>query len=834
METLLQDFRYAFRVLRASPGFAAVAVLSLALGIGANTSIFSVVNAALLRPLPVADPHQLVYVFSGTRTSPWSVASYPDFLDYRDKNDVFIDLLAYSSITVSARDDDQSDLISGSIVSGNFFDVLGLRAQLGRTFLPEEDSTPNTHPVVIISHGFWERRFGMSPNIIGQQLNLNGHAFLIIGVTPAAFNGPDVLESNDIYVPMMMQAVVRPPRAGYSGELNPDLLSKRASRWLKMIGRLKPGASFEQAQAAVAAIATGLESTYPDSNQNRITTLFPVSKIDPDGYPQLVSVAGLLLAVVAMVLLIACANVANLLLARASARRREIAVRLALGASRFRLIRQLLTESVMISLTGGLFGLLIASWTIDLLKTTTPPDGMFAFTLDYHLDWRVLVFTFALSIATGIVFGLAPALQASRTDLVPSLKDEVSAATAGRRRLTLRNMLVVAQVALSLVLLIGAGLFLRSLNNAQGINPGFAAGKILNAQLNINLLRYTTTQGREFYRSVVERVEALPGVESATLARIVPLSGTGRTSSFLIHSQEGPTEVNRSEGTGEDPQTVNSVNVNVIGLDYFQTLGIPLRSGRDFSGQDNEKAPLTLIVNEAFVRRHLGGQTALGQRLSFRGDKGPWSEIIGVVGDSKYRTLGEAPRPLVYLPLPQNHETGMTLHVRTSGDPKMMATAVRGEIRGLDPNLAVNLQTEQEVLVGSLFAARMGAVLLAIFGSLALLLAGIGLYGVMSYAVLRRTREIGIRMALGAQTGNVLRLVLKDGLMLVGGGVSAGLLVAFALTRLVASFLYGVSPLDWITFVAIPVVLGGVALLASYLPARRAAKVDPIIALRCE
>jgi putative ABC transport system permease protein len=833
METLFQDIRYAFRVLRASPGFAAVAVFSLALGIGANTSIFSVVSAALIRPLPVTEPDRLVYVFSGSPTSPWSVASYPDFLDYRNKNEVFSDLLTYSSITVSARNDDQSDLISGSIVSGNFFDVLGLRAEIGRTFLPEEDRNPNTHQVVIISHGLWEQRFGSSPNIIGQQLHLNGHAFSIIGVTPAGFNGPEILENNDIYVPMMMQAVVRPPRAGFSGELNPDLLSKRGQRWLKMIGRLKPGVSFEQAQAAVTAIAAGLEEAYPDSNRNRIATLFPVSKINPEGYPQLLSVAGLLLAVVATVLLIACANVANLLLARASSRRKEIAVRLALGASRWRLVRQLLTESVMISLGGGLVGLLIASWTIDLLKTTTPPDGIFSFTLDYHLDWRVLTFTFALSILTGLFFGLAPALQASRQDLVPSLKEEVSA-TWGRRRFTLRNLLVVAQVGLSLVLLIGAGLFLRSLNNAQRINPGFEADKILNAQLNINLLRYTTNQGREFYRRVIDQVEALPGVESATLARVVPLSGLGRSSNFLIHGQEGPNDANRSEGTGEDPQTRNIVAVNVVGLKYFQTLGITLRTGRDFGAQDNEKSPSAIIVSEAFARRFLNGEPALGQRLSFRGNEGPWSEIIGVVADSKYRTLGEAPRPVVYMPLAQNHETGMTMHVRTSGEPTMMATAIRREVQSLDPNLAVNLQSLKEVLVGSLFAARMGAMLLAIFGSLALLLAGIGLYGVMSYAVSKRTREIGIRMALGAQTGNVLRLVIKEGLMLFGGGVSAGLLVAFAVTRLVVSFLYGVSALDWMTFVAIPVVLGLVALLASYLPARRAARVDPIIALRCE
>lgn len=834
METLWQDVRYGFRVLRASPGFAAVAVLSLALGIGANTSIFSVVNAALLRPLPVTEPDRLVFVFNGTQASPYSTSSYPDYVDYRDKNDVFSDVLTYSGITVSARSDDQTDLLSGSVVSGNFFDALGVRAAMGRTFLPDEDKTPNAQPVAVISHGLWERRFGSDAKVIGQQLTLNGHPFTIVGVTPSEFHGPEVLETNDIYVPLMMQALVRPPRGGFSGDMNPDMLSKRGPRWLRIIGRLKPGVSIEQAQAAMTTMAAGLEQAYPDTNRETIATLFPVSKVDPQAYSQLVSVAGLLLAVVAIVLLIACANVANLLLARGSGRRKEIAVRLALGASRSRLIRQLLTESVLLSLAGGVGGLLLALWTIDLLKTATPSDGIFSLALDYSLDGRVLAFTSLLSLATGVFFGLAPALQASRPDLVPALKDEASAAAQGRRRFSLRNSLVVAQVALSLVLLIGAGLFLRSLNIAQAIDPGFDAGKILNAQLNINLLRYTRTQGQEFYRQVVERVEALPGVESASLARIVPMTGGGRTSSLLLEGQQPPDRVRSSEGTGlqDNPNTVNS---NVVGLKYFQTMGIPLLRGRDFSAQDTEGALLAVIVNEAFARRHFDGDEVIGKRVSFRGAQGPWSEIVGVVRASKYRTLGEAPRPTAYVPLAQNHETGMALHVRTIGDPASVAGSVRHVVQGIDQNLPVtNLQPMNEVLGGSLFAARMGALLLAIFGLLALLLAAVGLYGVMSYTVSRRTREIGIRMALGAQTGNVLRLVLKEGMMLVAGGVAGGLIVAAAVTRLLASFLYGVSPLDAVTFVGIPLMLGLVALLATYLPARRATKVDPMIALRYE
>jgi putative ABC transport system permease protein len=833
METLWHDLRYGFRVLRASPGFAAVAVISLALGIGANTSIFSVVNAALLRPLPVTEPDRLVFVFNGSLADPYSVSSYPDYVDYRDKNEVFSDLLVYSSITMSARTDDQADLLSGLLVSGNFFDTLGVRAEMGRTFLPDEDKTPGTNPVAVISHGLWQRRFGGDARVVGQQLTLNGQAFTIIGVAPAGFEGAEILETNDIYIPAMMQALVRPPRSGFSGEMNPDLLTRRGSRWMRMLGRLKPNVTIQQAQAAMTAIADGLAQTYPEDNRNTIATLFPVSKVDPRAYTQLISVAGLLLAVVGIVLLIACANVANLLLARASARRKEIAIRLAMGASRARLVRQLLTESVLLSLAGGSLGLLLALWTTDVLKTTSPPEGMFSFSLDPRLDVRVLAFTFLLSLVTGVIFGLAPALQASRPDLLPALKDEVASAAPGLRRLSLRNLLVVAQVALSLVLLIGAGLFLRSLSNAQAIDPGFDTAKILDAQLNINLLRYTKAKGQELYREVIERVEALPGVESASLARIVPMSGSGRTNSLLVEGQQGPDNVSRSEGTGPDTPNSLSVNSNVVGLNYLKTMGIPLLEGRDFTSQDKEGAPSVVIVNQAFARQYFNEHEALGKHVSLRGVRGPWSEIIAVAGDTKYRTLGESPRPIVYIALAQNHETGMTLHVRTTGNPANVAAAVRREVQAFDQNLPVTkIQPLTEVLAGSLFAARMGAVLLAVFGLVALLLAGVGLYGLMSYGVARRTREIGIRMALGAGSHSVLRLVLKEGMSLVGGGLVVGLIVAAAVTRLLASFLYGVSPLDATTFVSIPAVLVVVALLASYIPARRATKVDPMVALR--
>ncbi|HEX8091373.1 MAG TPA: ABC transporter permease [Blastocatellia bacterium] len=823
METMLQDLRYGFRMLIKRPGFTAVAVLSLALGIGANTAIFSFVNAVLLRPLPVAAPDELMFVFSGRAESPYSVSSYPDYVDYRDRNEVFSGLAAYSGLSVSMATGDEAEAVSGAIVSGNYFDVLGVKFAQGRAFLPEEDQTPGERPVAVISYKLWQRRFSGDLGLPGKEVALNGRSFTVIGVAPAAFNGTVVGQSIDIYVPMMMQALVRPPRGGYSGEQDADMLTKRGPRWLNLVGRLKPGVTQEQAQAAMSAIAAQLEQAYQSTNRGWGVTLFPVSKGNPEVRSQAVLVSWFLMGVVGLVLLIACFNVANLLLSRASTRRKEISIRLALGASRFRLVRQLLTESMLLAAMGGAVGILLALWITDLLQTVNPPANIFPLKLDLSLDGRVLTFSLLLSLATGLVFGLAPALQASKPDLVPALKDE-AAGGGGPRRFNLRNLFVIGQVAISLVVLISAGLFLRSLRNAETIDPGFNPDNVLNVPLNINLLKYTKSQGRDFYQQVIEKVESLPGVKSATLARVVPLSGSSRQSTIYIEGQEPPPQ--------ERP---NVVNANVVGLRYLETMGIPLLRGRDFTAQDREGAPGVVVVSETFARRFWHGEDPIGKRISLRAQNGPFIEVIGVAKDGKYITLGEEPRIMMYLPLLQNHETGMTMHVRTAGDPMSVAAGVRGSVASLEKNLPTyDLKSMSEQLDSSLFPARMGAILLAVFGLLALSLAAVGVYGVMGYSVTRRTREIGIRMALGARRGDVLALVLKEGMAMVGIGVALGLLGSFFATSVLANFLYGVSVTDPITFAVIPLFLSGVALVASFIPARRATKVDPLVALRYE
>jgi predicted permease len=833
MDTLIKDLKFGIRSLFKRPGFTAIAVLTLALGIGANTAIFSVVNATLMRPLPVFDADRLAFVFNGP---PGSVFSYPDYADLRDQNNVLDGLIAWGGITASLNSNDQTDLVSGAIVSGNFFDVIGVRAQLGRVITTEDDKIPGAHPVVVISQGLWQRRFAGDPNVVGRQLLLNGNTFTVIGVLPAGFDGLQLGPIRDLYVPLMMQATMRPPRAGYSGEMNPDLLQVRSNRWLYSVGRLKPGVTPEQAQASLGLIAKQLEEAYPRTNRNRTVSISAFSESsDPASRQQLSSVARLLMAVVGIVLLIACANVANLLLARSSARTKEIAVRLAIGATRWRIVRQLLTEGILLATLGGVAGLLLAWWATRSLTATPPPAGALPITPQFSIDLRVLLFTLGLSLLAGIVFGLAPALRASRPALIPALKDDAVAFFERARLFSLRNLLVVTQVALSVVLLIAAGLFLRSLQQTQTIDPGFDAERIVSLPLNINLLRYTSTQGREFYKQVIERVEAIPGVESASVARVAAVSGGSSVRSLMIEGRASSGNQFRSEGAGAASGDAESVSANVVGTRYFQTMGIGLMQGRDFNTQDTVDHPLVVIVNEAFVRRHFPTENPLGRRLSFGGAEGPWREIVGVVRTSKYFSLVEPPTPVAYLPLQQNHETGMTLHVRTSVDPASVAGAIRNETQALEKNLPLgNPETMSVRVANSLYAARMGAILLAVFGGLALLLASIGLYGVMSFAVSRRTRELGIRVALGARPGDVFRLVLKQGMALVIAGLVLGLAIAAMVTRLLVSFLYGVSAMDTLTFAAIPVLLTLVALLACYLPARRATKVEPLVALRYE
>jgi len=829
MDSLIKDIRYGVRSLLRRPAFTAIALLTIALGIGVNSTIFSLVNATLMQRLPVTDPDHLVYVFSG---NPGSVFSYPDYAELRDQNQIFDGMIAWGGINVSLNSNDQTDLEGGAIVTGNFFQVLGVQAQLGRVITPDDDRIPDAHPVTVISHNLWQRRFAADPNVVGRQLLLNGQTFTIIGVTPPGFNGAQLGTLRNIYVPMMMQAVMRPPRAGYSGEMNSDLLQKRSSRWLSSIGRLKPGVSVQQAQAALAVIVKQQEQAYAEDRGRTVTVHTVNGGEDPDTRRQMGSVAMLLMSVVGIVLLIACANVANLLLARGAARTKEIAVRLAIGANRWHVVRQLLTESVLLALAGGCVGLLLAWWSTSLLKAAPPPPGALPIAPALAMDRRVLLFTFGLSFLSAIVFGLAPALRSSRPELTPALKEEVVSGDERTRFFNLRNLLVVLQVALSLVLLITAGLFLRSLRRAQSINPGFDAERVLTVPLNINLLRYKSTQGAQFYRQAVERVEAIPGVESASLARIIALSGGSSVRSLLIEGTAGSNNDFRSEGAGA-ARDLNSISTNVVSAKYFQTVGIGFTRGRDFNTQDTPERPRVIVVNEAFARLHFPGEEPLGHRVSFNGSPGPWHEIVGVVRDSKYLTINEPPTPVAYLPLQQNHETGMTLHIRTRN--QNIGAAIRNEIQALDRNIPVSMPVLMSEAIGtSLYAARMGAVLLVVFGGLALSLAAVGLYGVMSFSVSRRTRELGIRMALGAQTKDVFKLVMRQGMVLVLSGTALGLGASFMITRLLASFLYGISATDAITFTSIPVILGAVALLACFLPARRATKLDPLVALRYE
>ncbi len=826
------DVRFGLRTLRKSPGFTAAAVLTLALGVGANTAIFSLVNAVLLQRLPVRDSARLVQAtYEGG-----GVLSYPEYAEMRDHGRGFESLAALGGILVSLNRGGEAELASGLIVTGNYFDTLGVKAALGRVITPADDVTPGAHPVVVLGHDFWRARFGADASVVGRELLMNGQRFIVIGVAAPGFHGSQPGGNRGLYIPMMMQAVVRPPRAGYSGEMDPDLLKRRTNRWLFLVARLSEDAAPEQLTSSLASIANAGSEPQPAGEPSRRVVAVPVDVGDPQQRARMSAVAALLMAVVGAVLLLACANVANLLLSKAAARRREIAVRLALGASRFRLVRQLVTESVLLAAIGGTLGLLLAHWASAALAGAVP-QGALPIAVRVAIDGRVLLFTAGLALLAGLAFGLAPGLVATRTGLVAALKDESFVPDERARRFNLRSTLVVSQLALSVTLLVAAGLFLRNLRELQAVRPGFDVERLLQAQLPINLLRYTTEQGQAFYRNVVERVESLPGVESAAVARVALLGGSGRVSSLHVEGREGPTDRFQSEGGGVVASArLDAVNSNVIGPGYFRTLGVAFLAGRDFEPPDTEQAPAVAVVNESFRRMHFPegeAAVALGRRVSVNGPEGPWRTIVGVVADAKYGSLTEDRVPILYLPLAQRHETGMTLYVRASGDPAGLLAAVRREVQALDPNLPLPaLQTVRDSVASALWPARMGAVLLATFAGLALVLASVGVYGVVSFGVAQRTREIGLRMALGAGAASVQGMVLKQGLRLVAAGLATGLVLALAAARFLESLLFGVSGRDPLTFAVVPLVLAGVALLACLLPARRAMRLDPIAALR--
>ncbi len=806
MKTLLQDMRYGLRLLWKTPGLTAIAVLSLALGIGANASIFTLLNTVVLRPLPVERPAELVMV-EGTGS-----VSYPNYKDFRDRNDVLAGLAAYRYAPMSLSRSGANERIWGYLVTGNYFDVLGVRASRGRTFLPEEDRTPGAAPVAIVSHRFWQGRFNGDPELVGKTVSLNNHSFTVIGIAPENFNGTDKVFAPDVWVPLMMQREIEPGN---------DYLNARGDGRLFMFGRLKPNMPVTQAQEALNVTARQLAQEYPRDNEGTKIELWSLG-ILPQFRTGIVGFSGVMMTVVLLVLLLACANLANLLLARATQRRKEIAIRLALGASRARIVRQLLTESVLLSLAGGVAGLLLALWINDLALAFKPPID-FSLLIDLRIDRRVLGFTLLLSVATGIIFGIAPALQATKPDLIAALKDEST--PAGFRRSHLRNALIVGQMALSLLLLICAGLMLRSLQQANTIPLGFEPEHAVAMSFHVGLQGYTKQQGQQFYEQLTGRVAALPEIESVTLATRLPLSLNFSTTSVFREGQILPPGTERP-----------GVYYEQIGLNYFSTMKIPLTEGREFSAADKEGLPPVCIINEALARQLFPNESAVGKRVSYGSGEGPYTTVIGVAKDGKYASLAERPHPLIYQSLLQIYNNHASLIARTrTTDAASMIPLLRREIQSLDPTLPIyDVKTLTEHLGTALLPARAAATLLGSFGLLALVLAALGVYGVMSYVVAGRTREIGVRMALGAQASDVLRLVLRQGMTLTLIGICFGLVAAFIATRILTSLLYGVSASDPITFACVTLLLIVVALLACYIPARRATKVDPMVALRHE
>jgi macrolide transport system ATP-binding/permease protein len=818
METLWQDLRYGARMLLKSPGVTLIAVVTLALGIGANSVIFSLINALLLRPLPVEDPERLVAVytsdFGGAR---YGSTSYPDYVDWRDRNQVFSQLVAFQMRPFSMSVEGGNDRVFGEIVSGNYFSALGLTLALGRGFLPEEDRVPGERPVAVISHRLWQNRFGGDPATVGRIVKLNGHSFTIVGVGPETYSGLMRGIAVDLWVPAMMMEQAAP---GGNDPLG------RGSRSFLVTGRLKSGVTLDHAQANFRVIAEQLFKEWPQHWENsrkesRVISL--ISESEARVMPNFVIFMALLMTMVVLVLLIACANVANLLLARAMARRKEIAIRLSLGARRNRLIRQLITESVLLALFGGVAGLLLAGWGTGLLMTFKPPVQI-PIVIDLRVDWRVLGFTFGLSLLTGILFGLVPALAASRPDVVAFLKDHVGTESS---RVRLRGALVVVQVALSLMLLICSGLFIRSLRQASSVDLGFDPNNLLVMSMDWQLQGYAETAGRNMSEQLLDRVSALPGVESVSLSNSLPLGMGGSRRSVII------------EGYTAQPGESTEVKWSSVAPGYFETFRIPILRGRTFNDQDRMGLPGVVVVNESFARHYWPGADPVGRRIQLGGtrsganDPPAYLEVVGVVRDCKYATLGEEPTPFFYLNLLQHYQPSLTLIVRTRGNPIDYLSAARREVSALDKNLPLyDVKTMRQHLGLALLPARLAGSVLGIFGLAALILAAAGIYGVMAYSVAQRTREIGIRMALGASASSVLKLVVKHGMTLALIGMVLGLIASLALTRLIRPLLFGVSATDPLTFIVIVLLLSAVALLACYIPARRATKIDPMIALR--
>src|SRR3954468_4745262 len=824
MSTFIQDLKYGVRLLAKTPGFTIIAALSLALGIGANTTIFTLVNAVLLNPLPLEDPGQLVSVWTTDERNTGNGLGFlqtspMNFKDLRDQNEVFSGLTGHAGIQLNITGGTGNpEQIFGELVTGNYFSVLGAHPHIGRGFLADEDKTPGDKLVAVLGYGEWQKRYGGDPSVVGRMINLNGATFTVVGVMPKGFKGTNAIGAPALWVPYMTYPQTT---NGFFRELAEP--NNRRGLVFNVTGRLKPGLSVQQAEANLKTIARQLEQEYPNENKGRNITLVPLAQatINPGFRDNIVKAGGLLMTIVGLVLLIACANVANLLLARAAARQKEIAVRLSLGAGRGRLIRQLLTEGTLLALVGGAAGLLLAYWAQGLLWSFRPPF-LTADAIDLHPDLRVLLFTLGVSIATGMVFGLAPALQASRPDLVVELKEKTSAPTGSNRLFSLRNVLVSAQVALSLVALVGAGLFLRSLQHAQQISPGFDSDHLAVLSFDLGAQGYTEERGRQFQQRVLERASSVPGVQGASLASSVPLFAGGFMRTVFLEGQDT-----------SDRRAGRLVQIGAVGPHYLETVGISLMRGRTLAETDQPNTPMAVVVNETMAKRFWPDQDAIGKRFKFFGQDF-FNQVVGIAKDSKYNFIGEEPTPFIYQSTTQVYQPQVSLFVKAA-QPQAVLGTVRGEVQQLDRNLPLTgVFTLPEIFDQALWAPRMAASLLAVFAGLSLVLSVIGIYGVMAYAVTQRTRELGIRMALGASRGDVLQLVVMQGLRLTVMGVIFGLVASFAVTRLIASLLYSVSPTDVVTFTVVPLLLAVAALAASYVPALRATRIDPMVALRYE
>jgi putative ABC transport system permease protein len=804
---LLHDLRYAARLQRKNPGFTIVAIIALALGIGANTAIFSVVNTVLLRPLPYKDPERLVMVWEDATKHgyPRDTPAAANFVDWRDQNQSFEGMAAIADTCFNLTGSGDPERLEGRRVSANMFPLLGVEPHIGRVFTAAEDQ-PGAQRVALLSYALWQRRFGGDPGIVGKALTLNGESHVVVGVMPARFQFPS--SDDQVWVPVAFTQ----QEAG-----------NRNRHYLQVLARLRPGVSLDQAQSEMNTIAARLQQQYPQSNTDLGAAVQPLHEhLVGDIKPALL----VLLGAVGLVLLIACANVANLLLARAAVRQKEIAVRVALGARRWRLIRQFLTESVLLSTFGGLVGLAIAYGGLVLLKASIPENISQA--RDISMDLRVLGFTFLVSVATGLIFGLAPALQAARFNQIDTLKEGGRDAATGGSGKRLRGLLVTAEVAISLVLLIGAGLLINSFLRLRNVDPGFRTDNLLTMKIVLPEPKYEEMERRSaFYTELINRVQSLAGVRSAAVTSNLPLYRQGNSIGVGIEGQPDP-----------PPGQERIVVTRIISPGYFDTMSIPILRGRGLTEQDTETTPNVVVVSETMARRYWPGEDAVGKRIAAGRIRSPedWIQVVGVVKDVRQFELNAEPRPQMYLTYRQaGFFDSRDLVVKTDVDPASMAATVRKAVWEIDKDQPVsNIQTMDEILADSIARQRFSMLLLAIFAAVALVLAGVGIYGVMSYSVAQRTHEIGIRMALGAQTGAVLKLAVGYGMKLVIAGIAIGLIAAFALTRVMSTLLFGVTATDPTTFTLISLLLIAVAVLASYVPARRATRVNPIIALRYE